>query len=118
MTSPLNEFTIDAAGKPLGRLSSVVAAHLQGKHLTSYRRDLPPQVTVHVTNAAKVVLTGNKELTAVHHHVSGYPGGLKTERVANILREHPDRVIRTTVARMLPRNRQRALLLKQLIITA
>lgn len=108
--------TLDAAGKPLGRLASEIAHQLQGKHLPTYRPEKAPGVTVEVRNAAQMALTGQKKTDAVRSWHSGYPGGLKTVGLGEALSRNPERVLRHTVSQMLPRNRRRALLLKRLII--
>lgn len=119
MASPkeYNTISFDATDKPLGRLATAVAFHLQGKHLPSFRREKSSDIHVRITNASRIVLTGNKRAALVRYHSSGFPGGIKAVRMSDRIAVSPEQVIRDAVARMLPKNRLRPTLLKQLSIT-
>lgn len=95
---------IDAAGLVVGRLASLVAMRLRGKHKASYTPHVDCGDNVIVINADKVVLTGRKREQKVYHHHTGYPGGIK-ERSAKAILEgrFPERVVEKAVERMLPR---------------
>jgi len=95
---------IDAAGLVVGRLASIVAMRLKGKHKPSYTPHLDCGDHVIVVNAEKVVFTGRKLQQKVYHHHTGFPGGIK-ERSARFLLEgkFPERVIEKAVERMLKR---------------
>ena len=95
---------IDASGLVVGRLASVVAMRLRGKHKPAYTPHVDCGDNVIVINADKVVFTGNKRDQKVYHHHTGYPGGIK-ERSAKFILEgrFPERVVEKAVERMLPR---------------
>jgi large subunit ribosomal protein L13 len=95
---------IDAKGLIVGRLASLVALRLRGKHKPTFTPHLDDGDNVIIINAEKVVLTGRKRDDKVYHHYTGYQGGIK-ERTARFLLEgkYPERVIEKAVERMLPR---------------
>jgi large subunit ribosomal protein L13 len=95
---------IDATGLIVGRLASIVAMRLKGKHKPSYTPHLDCGDHVIVVNAEKVVFTGRKLQQKVYHHHTGFPGGIK-ERSARFLLEgkFPERVVEKAVERMLKR---------------
>jgi large subunit ribosomal protein L13 len=95
---------IDATGLVVGRLASIVAMRLKGKHKPFYTPHLDCGDHVIVVNAEKVVFTGRKLQQKVYHHHTGFPGGIK-ERSARFLLEgkFPERVIEKAVERMLKR---------------
>lgn len=107
-------YTLDATNQSMGRLATKVATLLRGKHLVSYQPNLEPGTSVTITNLDKVKITGNKLETMKHHHYSGYHGGLYTKTLKMRLDKNPQEVFRTTVLRMLPINRMRAKLMKNL----
>jgi large subunit ribosomal protein L13 len=95
---------IDAQGLVVGRLASIIAMRLRGKHKPSYTPHVDCGDNVIVVNAEKVVLTGRKVQQKVYHHHTGYVGGIK-ERTAKFILEgrFPERVVEKAVERMLPR---------------
>lgn len=94
---------IDAEGLVVGRLASVIATRLRGKHKPSYTPHMDCGDNVVVINADKVVLTGNKMQNKIFHYHTGYPGGIKDRQVGKILTgKHPERVVQKAVERMLP----------------
>jgi large subunit ribosomal protein L13 len=95
---------IDAEGLVVGRLASVVAMRLRGKHKPSYTPHVDCGDNVIVINAEKVVLTGRKREQKVYYHHTGYPGGIKERTAKTILDgRFPERVVEKAVERMLPR---------------
>ena len=95
---------IDAEGLVLGRLASLVAMRLRGKHKPTFTPHVDCGDNVIVINAEKVVLTGNKVADKVYYWHTGHPGGIKERTARNILEgRHPERVIEKAVQRMLPR---------------
>ena len=95
---------IDANGLILGRLASLIAIRLKGKHKPSYTPHMDCGDNVIVVNAEKVALTGNKAKQSLNRHYTGYPGGLKEISKGTILAgAHPERVIEKAVERMMPR---------------
>ena len=96
---------IDATDVVLGRLASQVAAILRGKHRPYFAPHVDTGDHVIVVNAAKVVLTSNKAEDKLAYRHSGYPGGLKSRSLNDMLERRPEEVIRLAVKGMLPRNR-------------
>jgi large subunit ribosomal protein L13 len=98
-------FVIDADDMVLGRLATVVASRLRGKHKPIFAPHIDTGDHIVVVNAAKVVLTSDKaEKKFVYHH-SGYPGGLTKKKYGDLMSERPEEVVRRAVRGMLPRTR-------------
>jgi large subunit ribosomal protein L13 len=95
---------IDAKGLVVGRLASLVAMRLRGKHKPIFTPHVDCGDNVIIINAEKVVLTGRKRDQKVYYHHTGYPGGIK-ERTAKFILDgrFPERVVEKAVQRMLPR---------------
>ena len=100
-----NWYEIDAEGKILGKLAAEIAVKLMGKHKVSYTPHVDGGDFVIVTNAEKIAVTGNKLLAKKYYRHSGYPGGLKTRSLEEMLAKQPTEVIRKAVERMLPKNK-------------
>lgn len=98
-------FLVDAEGKTLGRLAAKVATVLMGKHKPSFTPHLDAGDFVIIVNAAKVAVTGKKLHDKLYHRHSGYPGGLKTANLQQMLLKHPEKVLRFAIRGMLPHNR-------------
>ncbi len=95
---------IDAKGLVVGRLASLIAMRLRGKHLPTYTPHVDLGDNVIVINADKVVFTGNKYEDKVYYWHTGYPGGIKERTARKILEgRFPERVLEKAVQRMLPR---------------
>ena len=95
---------IDASGLVVGRLASLVAMRLRGKHKASYTPHVDCGDNVIVVNADKVVLTGRKRDQKVYYRHTGYPGGIKERSAKSILEgRFPERIVEKAVERMLPR---------------
>jgi large subunit ribosomal protein L13 len=95
---------VDATGMTLGRLSTVVASRLAGKHKPTYVRHDDTGDHVVVVNAEKIKLTGRKLTDKLYRHHSLYPGGLKEVAAGKLLQKRPDRVIEIAIKGMLPKN--------------
>ena len=96
---------IDAEGVVLGRLASIIATRLRGKHKPSFTPHMDCGDNVIVINADKVQMTGKKREEHFYWH-TGHPGGIKSRTKAQILEgAHPERVVTQAVKRMLPGNR-------------
>lgn len=96
---------IDAEGVVLGRLASIVAMRLRGKHKPSFTPHMDCGDNVIIVNADKVQLTGKKRDERFYWH-TGHPGGIKSRTKDQILTgKHPERVVMQAVKRMLPGNR-------------
>lgn len=109
-------FVVDAEGKTLGRLASVIAATLRGKNKPTFSPHADMGDFVVVVNAEKVVLTGKKETQKFYYRHSGYPGGLRQESVREVRATHPQRIIYNAVRGMLPQNTLGARQLRKLKI--
>ncbi len=109
---------VDAEGLVLGRLASRIASILMGKEKPTYTDFLDCGDFVIVVNAEKVRLTGTKLSDKIYYRHSGYPGGLKQMTAAEVLEKHPDRVIRSAVKGMLPRNKLGRKMLSKLKVYA
>ena len=95
---------IDAEGLVVGRLASIIARRLRGKHLPIFTPHVDCGDNVIVVNAAKVVFTGRKYDDHEYHWHTGYPGGIKTRTARQVLEgRFPERVVETAVRRMMPR---------------
>lgn len=97
-------FEISAAGRPLGRLASRVAIILRGKHKPSFTPNADNGDFVIVTEAERVVLSGDKWRDKIYYRHSGYSGGLKAESAEHLRQRAPELLIRRAVAGMLPKN--------------
>jgi large subunit ribosomal protein L13 len=100
-----NWYVIDATDVVLGRLASQAAALLRGKHKATFAPHVDNGDFVIVINADKVALTGKKATDKMVYRHSGYPGGLKTKAIGDLLADKPERVIETAVKGMLPRTK-------------
>lgn len=106
----------DAQGQVIGRLASRVAPLLMGKHKTSYAPHMHSGDHVVIINAAKIKSTGRKETQKKYYHYSGYPGGLTTTPLEKLRLSHPDRILKFAVSGMLPKNKLRDRMLRNLHI--
>lgn len=94
---------IDAEGLVVGRLASVIAMRLRGKHKASYTPHMDDGDNVIVINAAKVVFTGRKYADKTYYWHTGYIGGIKERKARQILEgKFPERVLEKAVERMIP----------------
>lgn len=107
-------FEVDATDQSLGRVASKIAMILRGKNLASYQPHITPQTEVVVTNLKKVKFTGQKLDQKTYYHYSGYPGGMKERNLGDLWAAKPQEVLRKAVLRMLPANRTRSVIIKNL----
>lgn len=96
---------VDAEGRTLGRLASRIAVILKGKHKPIYTPYADVGDYVIVVNADKVRVTGRKMLQKMYYRHSGYPGGLKSTNLRDLLQQHPTRALEYAIKGMLPKNR-------------
>jgi len=95
---------IDAAGLVVGRLASLVALRLRGKHKATFTPHVDCGDNVIIVNAEKVVLTGRKLQQKVYYHHSGFIGGIKERSAKSIMEgRFPERIVEKAIERMLPR---------------
>ena len=110
------EYTFDAEGQSLGRLATEIAMILRGKNEPTFTPNIAPEVTVIVNNASKIALN-NSQLEKEYKRYSGYPGGLRHESREHLIeRKGFLDVFEKAVRGMLPNNRLRAVMMKNLII--
>lgn len=107
-------FVIDAAGKPLGRVASLAASVLRGKHNVYFAPHLDAGDHVIVVNAERAVLTGNKLDQKAWFRHSGYPGGFKAVPYRKLMAERPEKAVELAVRGMLPHNRLGRKVIKKL----
>jgi len=98
-------FVIDAEDVILGRLASIVASRLRGKHKPTFTPHIDCGDNIIVVNAGKVRLTGNKRTDKTYYRHTGYPGGIRSATAGEILDgKHPERVVHKAVERMISRS--------------
>jgi len=98
-------YVVDAEGQTLGRLATRIADTLRGKLKPEYTPHCDTGDFVVVVNAEKIVVTGKKRTDKLYWRHSGYPGGIRSRTLNEMLARRPEEVIRKAVAGMLPRNR-------------
>ena len=98
-------YVVDASGKTLGRLATEIAVTLRGKRKPTYTPHIDTGDFVIVINAEQIRVTGNKLADKRYYRHSGYPGGLKSRSLQEMLDRRPQEVIRLAVKGMLPRTR-------------
>jgi large subunit ribosomal protein L13 len=109
-------YVADASNRPLGRLASEIANVLRGKHHPEFSPHLSLGDHVVVVNAEKIYISGDKREQKLYYRFSGYPGGLKTRSMREVIEQDPTLVVRHAVRRMLPRTRLGRRMLKKLRI--
>src|SRR5829696_6159496 len=100
-----NWFVVDATGKTLGRLATQIANTLRGKRKPEFTPHCDVGDFVIVVNAERITVTGKKMEEKRYYRHSGYPGGLRSRTLAEMLDRRPEEVIRKAVKGMLPRTR-------------
>ena len=111
------EYTIDAAGKRLGKVATEAATILQGKDQVDFARHTVADVLVKITNASQLDVPEKKK-EEIYQSYSGYPGGRKEETLEHLgKRLGYAEVVRRTVKGMLPKNKLQAVLMKNLEVT-
>lgn len=105
---------IDATNQSLGRLASRIAVFLRGKHLAIYQPNITPEFEVKVKNLKKVKFTGNKLQNKIYYRYSGYHSGIKSQTLGERWEKDPAEVLKYSVYRMLPDNKTRNKIIKNL----
>ena len=98
-------WTIDASSMPLGKLAVIVADKLMGKSKVTYTPHIDNGDYVVVINAKDLVVTGNKMTDKMYHRHSGFPGGLTSLKLEEVVEKDPSIAIKKAVAGMLPKNK-------------
>jgi large subunit ribosomal protein L13 len=113
-----NWLVVDATGQTLGRLATQIAEHLRGKRKPEYTPHIDVGDFVIVVNAEKIAVTGRKREQKRYWRHSGYPGGIRSRTLTEMLDRRPEEVIRLAVKGMLPRTRLGRAQLKKLKVYA
>mgnify|MGYP001589301190 CR=1 FL=1 len=113
----IERITVDANGKILGRLASEIALKLMGKHRVDFKPNMIAPVKITVVGIAGMRTTGKKITDKKYYHHSGYPGALTYKTLGERLSKEPHKVLLDAVSRMLPKNRLRARLIKNVTIS-
>jgi large subunit ribosomal protein L13 len=111
-------YVVDADGQTLGRLATRIAEALRGKRKPEYTPHVDTGDFVIVVNAEKIRVTGDKLHSKVYWRHSGYPGGIRSRTLEEMLARRPEEVIRKAVKGMLPRNRLARAQLRKLKVYA
>jgi len=109
---------VDANDQTLGRLATQISTVMLGKHKPGFTPGVEMGDYVIVVNASHIKVTGNKMEDKMYHHHTGYPGGLKSINLRDLLEKHPERVIEKAVWGMLPHNRMGRHLMTKLRVYA
>lgn len=107
---------IDATNKSLGRAAGEAALRLRGKNSPSFAPNKIPQNTVKVINLSKISFSGNKKEQKTYKRYSGYPGGLKEISFKKLTEKKPQEFFKLAVWGMLPKNKLRKIMMKNLIL--
>ena len=108
---------INAEGEKLGRIATKAAAFLMGKNDTSFAKNVAPDVEVKVVNASKMEISATKKGSKIYKHYTGYPGGLREEKMGKIIdKKGYQEIFKKAVYGMLPNNKLRPIRMKKLII--
>lgn len=110
----MTKVEVDATDQSLGRLSSKIAVLLRGKHLAGYQPNVLPQVEVSVKNLKKIKFTGNKLKNKIYYRYSGYHSGIKARTLEERWEKDPAEVLKYSVYRMLPDNKTRNKIIRNL----
>ena len=111
-------YVVDATGMTLGRLASEIAKILRGKHKPIFTPHMDTGDYVIVVNAEKVKVTGKKLDQKIYYKHSGYVGGMKETTLKDMLKRHPERVLRFAVKGMLPKGPLGRQMYKKLFVYA
>ncbi|OGN06158.1 MAG: 50S ribosomal protein L13 [Candidatus Yanofskybacteria bacterium RIFCSPHIGHO2_01_FULL_45_42] len=108
------QYELDATNQTLGRLASKIAILLRGKNLPSFNPRILPQTEVTIKNLSKARFTGSKLDTKKYYRYTGHPGGIKTQTLRQRWEAKPKELMTQMVYHMLPENRSRNKIIKNL----
>jgi large subunit ribosomal protein L13 len=109
-------YTIDAAGRPLGRLATQIAVLLRGKDKPSFAPHKDEGAMVVVNNASQIKITGRKLKQKTYYHHTGFPKGFRQVSLQTLAQKKPKEPLRRAVLGMLPKNKLRPRMIKRLVI--
>ncbi|MBI2057961.1 MAG: 50S ribosomal protein L13 [Candidatus Yanofskybacteria bacterium] len=110
------EHKIDATNRIFGRLATEVAGFLRGKNKADFESNITSNEKVIIENIKNMSFSGKKLEQKKYFHYSGYPGGMKTRYLGEEFSKNPAKVFKSAVYRMLPKNKTRSIIIKNLII--
>lgn len=113
-----NWYVVDGTNQTVGRMCARVAAVLRGKNKAYYTPHVDCGDYIIITNADKVLFSGNKLEEKLYDTYSGYPGGLKQETAKNLLKRRPEAIVERAIKGMLPKNRLGRKMFKKLFVYA
>lgn len=113
-TNQGKEYILNASNFTLGRLVTKIVLLLRGKNNPNFAPNKLSNNKVVVYNFNKVKITGNKLKQKIYYRHSGYPGGLKSITLENLFKKNPEKVLRMAVMGMLPKNKLRSKMIKNL----
>ena len=109
-------YVIDAEGKSLGRVATLAATYLRGKHKPTYTPHIDCGDYIIIVNASKVNLTGNKLEDKMYYNHSQYQGGLRERNAKTMIEKYPEEMMERAVKGMLPHNRLGRQMYKKLFV--
>ena len=109
-------YLFDCEKGNLGRIATRAAYVLQGKQKADFVPNLDKGDFAVFVNAAKIRLSGRKMENKIYHSFSGYPGGIRSRKAADIFKVNPEKIIEEAVYGMLPKNKLRAKRMKRLLV--
>ena len=113
----MKKLEINAKGEKLGRVATKAASFLMGKNDTSFARNKTQDIEVKIINTSKLQISEAKKAGKVYTHYTGYPGGLREEKMGKLIdRKGYKEIVKKAVYGMLPSNKLRSEMLKRLII--
>ncbi len=114
----MKNYTIDAAGKKMGRVASEAAVILSGKNSVKYARNIAPDVKVAIVNTSKADIDTKKKENKIYVTFTGFRGGLNSEKLGDLItRKGTSEAFKRAVYRMLPSNSLRKTMMKNLTIS-
>ena len=118
ITTEHSWYLVDASNKILGRLASTLAYRLRGKHKAIYTPHVDTGDYIVVINVDKLRVTGNKTQNKIYYHNTGYPGGLRSIKLQDLMNKNPAKVLEKAVKGMLPKGALGSKMFKKLKIYA
>lgn len=113
----MQKYIIDAENKGVGRVATEAAVLLMGKNLGDFKKNVVPQVEVLIKNSSKSIIKGKKKEAKTYARYSGYPGGLKKPNMKEVISKKGFAEVYTkAISGMLPKNKLRTRMLKNLIV--
>jgi large subunit ribosomal protein L13 len=112
------KYVLDAENKTIGRVATQAAVYLMGKNMGDFKRNAIPEVAVEIKNASKASIHEKKLTQKTYSRYSGYPGGLKQPTMAQVIaKKGHSELFREAVLGMLPKNKLRSRMMKNLTVT-